>query len=62
MLKENGMSKHKKLDYKCGNRKCKNRYSLVELLELGYAERISNEEIAVECPNCGEREVVKVKR
>ena len=41
MLKENGMSKHKKLDYKCGNRKCKNRYSLAELLDLGYAERIS---------------------
>ena len=47
---------HKKLNWKCS--KCKERYNLEELEELGYVERIGNS-IVVECPSCENQELIK---
>ena len=47
---------HKKLKWKCS--KCKERYNLEELEELGYVERIGNS-MAVECPSCENQELIK---
>lgn len=53
VLKDNGVKKRKKLDFKCS--KCKKRYSIEELLDLGFAEKVANG-ICVTCPNCEEPE------
>lgn len=58
MLQENGRVKKKKLDWKCSN--CRKRYSIEELIQLGYAEKIGNI-TSMECPNCENKEVIKNK-
>lgn len=58
MLQENGRVKKKKLDWKCSN--CRKRYSIEELIQLGYAEKIGNI-TSIECPNCENKEVIKNK-
>ena len=58
MLQENGRVKKKKLDWKCSN--CRKRYSIEELIQLGYAEKIGNI-TSMECPNCEIKEVIKNK-
>ena len=47
---------HKKLNWKCS--KCKERYNLEELEELGYVERIGNS-MVIECPSCENQELIK---
>ena len=47
---------HKKFNWKCS--KCKERYNLEELEELGYVERIGNS-IVVQCPSCENQELIK---
>ena len=56
MLKDNGNKKKLKLDWKCNE--CRKRYSIEELISLGYAEKIGNL-ISIECPNCENKEFVK---
>jgi DNA-directed RNA polymerase subunit RPC12/RpoP len=53
-----GEKKRKKLDYRCG--KCHNRYSLAELLELGYAEKVGNV-IQINCPHCDNLDFIDKK-
>ena len=58
MLQKNGRVKKKKLDWNCSN--CRKRYSIEELIQLGYAEKIGNI-TSMECPNCENKEVIKNK-
>lgn len=55
-LKDMGNKKKARLDYRCSE--CKKRFSIANLLEEGYAEKI-NGLLSVECPNCGNKEFIK---
>ena len=57
VMKDNGCKKKRKLDWKC--KYCHERFSIAELLELGYAEKLKDGLISIECPNGDNVETIK---